>query len=243
MWPVTWPAAAQIGTVDPAVKRLAELYAGACLTFLTLQRVGLAPLTIMPAPSHRTFGYWGYREVYPGQILSAFHPLVYPSSEDLHSWSWARVEAVALPAPVGAVVDVRIDGIVLDPAAYRVEDGKWLVRTDGGVWPSGQGDHFTVSYHNSHPVDEMGAHAGGIMAYEWLKLLTNVKGGCRLPASVTTLSRQGINMEITPGMFPDGLTGIPEIDAYVMLWNPFGLRVAPRVYSPDLPRHRQVRGG
>ena len=78
------------------------------------------------------------------------------------------------------------------------------------------------------------------MAAEWLKLFNNVKGGCRLPPSITSMTRQGISYTIERGMFPDGVTGIPEIDAYLMLWNPFGLKVAPRVYSLDLPEHRQV---
>ena len=51
----------------------------------------------------------------------------------------------------------------------------------------------------------------------------------------------GITIEKAAGMFPEGVTGLPEIDAYLMLWNPFGLKVAPRVYSPDLPVARQVR--
>jgi hypothetical protein len=54
------------------------------------------------------------------------------------------------------------------------------------------------------------------------------------------VARQGITIEVATGMFPEGVTGMPEIDAYLMLFNPFGLRVMPRVYSPDLPRHRQV---
>jgi hypothetical protein len=241
MWPVTWPEAANIDTVDPSIKRLAELYSVACLTFLTLQRVGGNPLTLMPDPQRRE-GYWGWTEPYPGAVLSAFYPGAYPSSEDLRRWNWAQTAAVALPGPVGAVTAVTVDGTVVDPGAYRVEDGKWLVRTDGGLWPAGQGDHFTVSYHNSYPVDYLGAHAAGILALEWLRLFTRSKDKCRLPNSITSISRQGINMQITPGMFPDGLTGIAEIDAYVMLWNPFGLKVAPRVYSLDLPRHRQVTG-
>lgn len=242
MWPVTWPDQAAADAADPAAKALAEQYAGACMTFLTLARVGGSPVTIMPAPHQRRAGYYAWWEPFPGNLWGNFYPgEVYPSSTDLHTALGVnRTEAIVLPGPVGAVTDVRIDGAVLDPGAYRIEDGNHLVRTDGGLWPAAQGENFTVTYLNSHEVDTMGRYAAGVMAGEWLKLFSKAKGGCRLPSSVTTVSRAGITMEIARGMFPDGLTGIPEIDAYIMLWNPHGLRVAPRVYSPDLPRHRQV---
>jgi hypothetical protein len=97
-----------------------------------------------------------------------------------------------------------------------------------------------VTYFNSHPVDEMGAHAAGVMANEWLKLFTRSKDKCRLPSNATNVARQGITIEVATGMFPEGVTGLPEIDAYLMLWNPYGVRVMPRVYSPDLPKNRQV---
>jgi len=47
-------------------------------------------------------------------------------------------------------------------------------------------------------------------------------------------------MELSTGMFPDGTTGIKEVDAYLMQWNPYGLRTRPEVYSPDLPRQHAV---
>lgn len=243
-WTITWPAAANIDDVDPAIKALAELYAGACLTMLTLQRVGGDAVTIMPAGYDRVPGYYiGYEVLPDAYPLGWFYPgLVYPSAQDLkHAFTVTQIEAIRLPGPVGVIEEVRVGGVVLDAVNYRLENGNLLVRIDGGAWPAEQGDDFTVSYFNSHPVDEMGANAGGIMAFEWLKLITGSKTSCRLPPSVTNVTRQGLTFSIARGMFPDGLTGIPEIDAYIMLFNPWGLKVAPRVYSPDLPVHRQVR--
>ena len=124
-------------------------------------------------------------------------------------------------------------------AAFRIE-GSYHVRIDGEEWPVDD-DGFTITYRDSWPVDDMGAAAAGYMAVEWLQLLGASNRKCRLPSSVTNVVRQGLTMEITRGMFPDGVTGIPEIDGYLMLWNPHSLKVRPRVYSPDLPAHRQVR--
>jgi hypothetical protein len=197
----------------------------------------------MPASRERLPGHYiwweGQPDLYP---VGSFYPgTIFPSAQELHSPHTIReVEAIDLPGPVGAVTEVLIDGVALDASNYRVEDGRYLVRLDSQPWPESSGDNFVVTYLNSYPVDEMGAHAAGVMAYEWYKAITRSKDKCRLPSNATNVARQGITIEVATGMFPEGVTGMPEIDAYLMLFNPFGLRVAPRVYSPDLPRHRQV---
>lgn len=45
---------------------------------------------------------------------------------------------LALPGPVQSVSQVLIDGQVVPPSAYRVADKRYLVRTDGDVWPKCQ---------------------------------------------------------------------------------------------------------
>jgi hypothetical protein len=239
--PITWPESVDESSLDPSIRLLAETYAGHCLTALTLHRVGGNPVTIMPASRERVPGHYAYWDSYENILLGTFYPgTVYPSAEQLQSRETVTaLEAIDLPGPVGAVTEVLIDGVALDASAYRVEDGRYLVRLDGKGWPAESGDNFVITYYNSHPVGALGAHAGGVMAVEWLALITGDKK-CRLPPSASVVTRQGITMEVTRGMFPEGVTGIPEIDAFLMLWNPFGLRVAPRVYSPDLPAHRQV---
>lgn len=241
VWPVTWPESANAASLDPNLKKLCELYATMCMKALTLHRVGGNPVTIMPGSRERMPGHYLWDPRIDGEYRTgSFYPgLVYPSSTDLQGRAPYAVEAVDLPGPVSTITEVRIDGAILDAGKYRVEHGRYLVRLDGGTWPFNTGGDFTVTYLNSHPVDDMGAHAAGVMANEWLTLFTTNKK-CRLPANVTSVSRQGLTVERAAGMFPEGVTGIPEIDAYLLLWNPFGFKVAPRVYSPDLPQHRQV---
>lgn len=241
-WPINWPAAVKADDLDPNIRRLCELYASMCMKALTLHRVGGDPVRLMPGSRDCIAGHYVWfqtiEDLYP---VGRFYPgTFYPTEQELQRTHTVRdVEAVTLPGPVGHVSEVLIDRQVLDPKAYRVEDGKYLVRMDGKSWPRDAGDNFVVTYLNSYPVDDMGKHAAGVMAAEWLKLITGDKK-CRLPASATSVSRQGINLEVATGMFPGNVTGLPEIDAYLMLFNPHALRVAPRVYSPDLPQDRQV---
>lgn len=235
-WPVRWPTSANIETVEEFPRRIAELYATTSLTALTLGRVGGSPVTIVPAGLPRVQGWCG---IYGA--LGQFWPTINPSANDLHRWSdYFRTEAVLLPGPVGAVLEVRVANAVLPPESWRLEDGQYLIRTDGEDWPHDHSGAFTVTYLNSYEPGELGEHAAGVLAMEFLKLVTGDKKGCRLPSSVTNVSRQGLTFEIARGMFPDGLTGLPEVDAFIMLWNPHGLKVAPRVYSLDVERPRQV---
>lgn len=241
-WPIKWPAAVNTDALDPNIRRLCELYATACMSALTLHRVGGNPISIMPDARDRVAGHYSwFRTLEDGPLVGRFLPgTVQPSMEDLQNLHATRkTEAVLLPGPVGEVTRVLINQEELPASTYRVEDGRYLVRLDGGRWPSTTGNNFVVTYLNSYKVDDMGAHAAGVMAAEWLKLITGDKK-CRLPSSATNVTRQGITIEVAAGMFPGNVTGLPEIDAYLMLFNPHSLRTAPRVYSPDLPQHRQV---
>lgn len=239
-WPIDWPASIDITTYDADVVALAETYAANTLRFLTLNRVGGAAITVMP--SARTCRS-------PLMRMNMFYPVPYnPSASDLRACncslgcSCSGMGAVMLDGPVGRIDEVKVDGVVLDPSAYHVEDGTKLVRHDGGSWPVCAGKNFTVTYLQGREVDSMGQFVGGLLADEFVKAITSDKK-CRLPSTITTMARQGISYELTKGMFVDGVTGIPEVDAYVVLWNPHGLRVRPAVYSPDLPHQRQITLG
>lgn len=146
-----------------------------------------------------------------------------------------RADAILLEAPVGRIDSVTVLGLPLDPSAYVVENGNLLVRTDGGGWPTAG---LAVTYQNSYPADTLAQHVAGVLALEYLRLMTT--GKCRLPAGVTNIARQGVTMEIETGMFPNGLTQVPEVDVWIKRWNPNALKSKPRVITPDLPEHRRV---
>lgn len=242
-WTIDWPeeslAARDAATADQVSR--AENLAAASLRSLTLNRVGGLPRTVMPA---------GRTCTSPVMKRDMFYPAPYfPSSAALKACNCALycgcagVNGVWLEAPVGEILEVKVDGVVLDADSYHVEDGNRLIRHGiGATWPACGGKDFTVTYLNAYPVDAMGAYAGGVLAWEFLKSITSAKN-CRLSARATAVSRQGINMELTPGMFPDGTTGLEEVDVYLRLWNPAGIKHAPKVYSIDAPVQREVTWG
>lgn len=237
LWPIIWPESSTTLTegADPLVIARAEQYAASSMRMLSLYRVGGESITVMPCSvgcAHPRF--------------SAFRPILFDmlSAEHLKCWCKAGCACPSMPSinltgPVGRIDEVVVNGEVVPATAYRVENGNILVRTDGGEWPSCSGEDFTVTYLNAYEVDDMGSYVAGILALEFFKSITNEKK-CRLPSTVTSVTRNGVSMEMNTAMFPEGTTGITEVDAWLMQFNPHGLRTRPTVYSPDLKKHRQV---
>lgn len=134
---------------------------------------------------------------------------------------------VELPGtPVVSVERVTVDAVVLPAAAYRLM-GQLLVRTDGTDWPCCQdwtvkGDQpgaFEVRYTWGALPEVSGQYACSVLACElWRTTPASGQAAtCRLPKRVTTISRQGVNLAMLDpmAMFPDGLTGLPEVDLWL----------------------------
>lgn len=157
---------------------------------------------------------------------------------------------IRLPhAPACDVTEVIMDGQVLDPSKWRLEDNEWLVVTDG-CFPDcqdmaaslGQPGTWGVTYEYGTPVPTAGRRAVGALACEILKACRN-DSGCCLPKRTQSFSRQGISaVMLDPFEFFDKMrTGIYEVDLFLMAVNPAGRPSAARVMSPDsLPRAHHV---
>lgn len=140
----------------------------------------------------------------------------------------ATPSAVELPGtPATSVEQVTLDAVVLDPALYRLV-GQLLVRADGGRWPCCQdlavaGDQpggFEVRYTWGVDPPAAGEHAAAVLACELYRATSTdpgVQSTCRLPKRVTSITRQGVTMAMLDPMqmFPDGMTGIPEVDLWL----------------------------
>lgn len=151
---------------------------------------------------------------------------------------------IRLPGPVAEVYQVSIDGALLDTSSYRVDNGNRLLRTDGEPWPSCQDMSLDVTEVGTMGVwyvpgivpSAAGLWAAGVLVCEFTKACTG--GKCRLPSTVTSVARQGVTMELKASLWVDGLTGIREVDAYIVAVNPNALRQPAKVWSPDLAEPR-----
>jgi hypothetical protein len=160
--------------------------------------------------------------------------------------SCERLCEIVTPGPIAMLTEVLLDGTELPLNEFRVDNGNHIVREDGECWPScqnmnlalGEDGTLGITYVPGIIPDAAGLWAAGVLACEYSKACTG--GKCRLPSAVTSISRQGVAFTMSTTMFPDGMTGIREVDAYLSSVNPNALRTPSLVWSPDLPstRHR-----
>jgi hypothetical protein len=233
--------------LDDSVKERSKALATNTLRRLTGYRVGGCPITVRPCKLDCS-NAWAYN--YPWSGFSWFQPWINGAGQWVNACrckgtcSCTELCDVELPGPVGEVYEVKVDGEVIDEANYRMFGTRltWINPDEDCPWPTCQNlalddteeGTFSVTYLNGFKVDGLGAYAAGVLTWEYAQACTN--GQCRFPASVTAITRSGVSYEITPGAFPDGFTGIREVDAYIALWNPQGIQRSTTVWTPDMPR-------
>lgn len=108
--------------------------------------------------------------------------------------------------------------------------------TERDAWPTSE--VWSVTYLNTAPVDAEGAHAAGLLAMEFAKACSGT-GKCKFPSNISSVVRSGVAIEFITGAFPDGMTGIREVDNYTAKWTRRG-RPAATLYDPGAPDHRVV---
>lgn len=139
--------------------------------------------------------------------------------------------------PVTAITAVTVGGEDLDVDGFRVRGGRWAQRVDTtGVsvaWPAGD---VTITYSYGQAPPPSARLPAARLAGEIALAFTPSSKGCRLPARVRSIDRQGVSMVVLDPMeFLDkGRTGLPEIDMWLAAVNPHGLTQRARVWSPDL---------
>jgi hypothetical protein len=161
---------------------------------------------------------------------------------------------VTLPGLVQEIIDVRLNGDIVDPTTYRVDNHRKLVRVGADCWPTCQDlrlpdtedNTFSVTYLRGKPVPEGGRWASGLLACELIKACSPAAGECALPDNVTSVTREGLTLDLAPfiiggadGAIAFGRTGVPEVDMWLVAVNPNKLRSRSRAYSPDRPNPRR----
>jgi hypothetical protein len=146
------------------------------------------------------------------------------------------------------IVQIVVDGEVVPPVEYRVDDDRYLVgltKADGSRrdWPCCQRLDLELTEEGTWAVDLIhggmppigGTLSAAALACELLKALEPGAPGCRLPKRVTNITRQGVSMAILDPLtlFAKGQTGLAEVD----LW------LASVALGPARRRGRLIRPG
>lgn len=177
---------------------------------------------------NRTTSPWGRYAVGAGAMVG------WCGCYDSRTCGCRRLSEIRLPGfPVVEVTEVKIDGQVVDPARYRVDDRRWLVWIPDptGVeprtaWPCCQRTDladteegtFSVAYSYGAEPPIGGVKAAASLGCQLaLSCQPETIGSCRLPKRVTTITRQGISLAVLDPLtlFKDGLTGLSEVDLWV----------------------------
>jgi hypothetical protein len=229
---------------------LALRLAAFTLYSLTGRQFGTVTATLRPCNAP---GLPPLYQTYPVNLLnpwgtdegSSYYPL-YISNGVWHNAGCRGINCcgatceVELPRTV-SVTSVTVDGATVDPSAYRVDNGRWLVRTDGACWPQCQDLDKNLGVANTwsvvgvfgRPVPAEALDAASLLACEIGKAIAGQP--CRLPQRMQSLTRQGVSVQF-PGVntyLDRGLTGLNEVDQLVVQFNPGRLAQSPQVFSMD----------
>lgn len=229
-----------------AERERAERMAVFVLWALTGRQFGRCPVTIRPCRKQcaPNTGGWAGSSWVPVRSDGAWTNVRCGCAS--HPCSCTSICEVQLPGWLPEPVRVHIDGEELSPDAYRVDNGRWLVRQDGDCWPNcqdlslpdGEPGTWSVTLLTGMPVPPEGQWAAGQLACELVKACDSGPGGeCRLPSGIQELHRQGVDIvfqdvqRVTNG---GRLTGLPEVDLWIRAVNPHGVTRRAAVYSPEL---------
>lgn len=231
---------------DEAVQDAIDVATDLLYTLSGAQFVGVCAKTIRPCARDCCFDNWAW-----GTWVSFSS---WPNPSDPSSWPPRQCGCGCLPKvdlgyfPIRSVTQVKIDGEIVDPATYRLDEQRYLVRlastsdpTSGIGWPHCQRldlpdtepDTWSVTFEYGQPAPPAGVNAAKKLACEIAKACAGI--ACELPGRVTNAVRQGVSFTLMdPSMLDNGLTGLYEVDLFLMAYNPQKSRGMTVVYSPDL---------
>jgi hypothetical protein len=254
--PVTWGKCLQ--DLDPAVTGTALSVASELVWNLSGQRFGLCTQVLRPCrrecqgmswpASDAAWPFLNPGQTYPLPVWWNGQWLNLTCGSCASDCSCDSVEEVVLPGGVYQILQVLIDGVELSPSAYRLDDNRFVVRTDGGTWPlcnelsknDDQVGTWSITAQWGEPLPESGKLAVGELACEFGKYLSGEE--CRLPQAVTSLSRQGVSLTFGDAeqALDAGRLGLQFTDMFLSAYNPGKLRARSQVYSVDGPNPRRA---
>lgn len=158
--------------------------------------------------------------------------------------------------PVTEILEVKIDGNVIPPEDYRLDNYKWLTYMDAPDgskrrWPRCQNlaaddtepGTFSVEYAHGILPPRIGLDA----AVQLACALAREDEDCELPPGTTEVQRQGVTIALAlrassrRGELPPSLAGLTLVKSFLATVNPNGLTRRSAFYSPDTLQYaRQV---
>ena len=168
--------------------------------------------------------------------------------------------------PVREISEVLIDGVVVDPTTYRLDERRYLTRVADPLepdvilrWPACQrmdlpdteSGTFSVTYRYGQDPPPLGIHAAGQLGCELYKACTG--GECALPTGVVRYTRQGVTVDkmgFTSWAFQRGRgsiskgwrTGMSLVDAFLSGYNPAAIPRRPTFWSPSGKQYARTVG-
>lgn len=249
-----WPS-----STDP-VRDMALMAATEILWSRTRRRFGSCTLTLRPCREEcwpesfanwmygswlPTYGGSSYGYPWPALMGGRWYNLGCGTCGD--TCSCTTLEQVELPYPVSGIGEVKVDGDVIDPSDYRVDDWRFLVLLGGITVPycndlnlaDTEVGTWSVTVSVGEPVPMLGRFAVGQLG---LQIALGCVGSstCTLPTgTLKSLSRQGVQQEFLQGAWLSGFTGMPAVQSFLETFNPQRAGVA-SIFDIDGNRARVV---
>lgn len=158
---------------------------------------------------------------------------------------WRRqfggLNSIPLRGPNTDIVEITIDGVVINPSDYGLLDRRFLFRR-AGEWPtvndltkqSTASNTFEITYRFGNSPDRLARMACIELTCELLK---DAKGKPNaLPRGVTSATIQGASISVRPRAeaLRDGDEQIPVVSRFLSVWAPDGQNQVSAVWAPEL---------
>lgn len=175
---------------------------------------------------------------------------------DMNPCGCEPLSRVLLPGyPVREITEVKIDGNIVDPSEYRLDERRWLTRmrdtSDPNTmlfWPSCQildlpdteSGTFSITYTYGMNPPTIARQAANELACQFFRLCSS-DTDCVLPANVSRTTRLGVTTDRASVLSwfysrreeRGWQTGMQSVDAFLSAYASEPLRRRPMTYSPD----------
>lgn len=252
------PAAEAVGSDFCALDSIAKEASDLLFELSGRLYAGMCEKTVRPCMS----GWCGFQVLSRGHIVGPW---------DSYGWGWTGsfwnfngrqcgctpISRVKLAGyPIRNIVEVKIDGVVLDPSEYRLDEHRWLTRmadANGNArwFPACQRMDLDDTQPGTWSVDyRYGLDPPPILISAAEQLACNIWSACNgldcaLPIGTTRITRAGLTIDRQflkrdprTGAWA---TGMNLVDAALNSMNPGGLTRKPTIWAPG-PRYPRPVG-